>query len=605
MTARLLHFTLGPVQRFVAQARRTSDLWAGSFLLSWLTGQAMAAAVRNGGTILIPDVQEDALFGSLVNAASKFGPPVGSLPNRFKARVPEGFEPAVCRSAVDEAWRGLAAEVRRRLVDPLAAQGKGTPAIWERQVASFWETAWVIGPDLGTARDNAWLDRRKNWRTHRPPVEGGDHCMLMGEWQELSGFIRSRERKEQDQFWHAAKARAEEVSGNPLQLDENERLCAMALIKRLFRHVAKDVLGWTPSWDGEQPLRWPSTPRLAAADWLDRAWKNARDEAEAFVAVAKGTTAGLHEPELETGNRLSEVAGQLLHETGIESAYNDELGPVNRDALRKAYVRLKNKAGTPSSFYAMLLMDGDGIGALLRESEDAVTTGLARFSRQADAIIRKHGGSTVYAGGDDVLALLPLEGALSAALKLREAYRTAFADMPKATISAAVVFAHFHVPLRHVLDEAHTRLDKVAKEDNGRDSLAICVLAQSGITREWVSTWQANDICPPRMMITAAQDIDQQISGRLFYAIREQYGGVISGDIFGQDDIRRVLLAEYRCSGVGAGRAHDETNKLIDQLLVLAERHAAAGSKHEANTSLVSMNGPLMARFLAQERRPA
>ncbi|MEZ5479145.1 MAG: type III-B CRISPR-associated protein Cas10/Cmr2 [Thiolinea sp.] len=28
------HFTLGPVQSFVAQARRTRDFWAGSFILS-------------------------------------------------------------------------------------------------------------------------------------------------------------------------------------------------------------------------------------------------------------------------------------------------------------------------------------------------------------------------------------------------------------------------------------------------------------------------------------------------------------------------------------------------------------------------------------------
>ena len=30
-------FTLGPVQGFVAQARRTRDFWAGSFILSWLS----------------------------------------------------------------------------------------------------------------------------------------------------------------------------------------------------------------------------------------------------------------------------------------------------------------------------------------------------------------------------------------------------------------------------------------------------------------------------------------------------------------------------------------------------------------------------------------
>ena len=45
------HFTLGPVQGFVAQARRTRDFWAGSFLLSWLSGVAMAAVRRQQGQI--------------------------------------------------------------------------------------------------------------------------------------------------------------------------------------------------------------------------------------------------------------------------------------------------------------------------------------------------------------------------------------------------------------------------------------------------------------------------------------------------------------------------------------------------------------------------
>jgi len=37
-----LSFTLGPVQAFVAQARRTRDLWAGSWLLSYLAESALA-----------------------------------------------------------------------------------------------------------------------------------------------------------------------------------------------------------------------------------------------------------------------------------------------------------------------------------------------------------------------------------------------------------------------------------------------------------------------------------------------------------------------------------------------------------------------------------
>jgi len=56
------YFTLGPVQRFVAQARRTRDLWSGSFLLSYLAGCAMVAVEKNDGAITVPDVSCDPLF---------------------------------------------------------------------------------------------------------------------------------------------------------------------------------------------------------------------------------------------------------------------------------------------------------------------------------------------------------------------------------------------------------------------------------------------------------------------------------------------------------------------------------------------------------------
>ena len=140
-----------------------------------------------------------------------------------------------------------------------------------------------------------------------------------------------------------------------------------------------------------------------------------------------------------------------------------------------------------------------------------ITKGLAGFSSQVDAAIRQHGGNTIYAGGDDVLALLPLEGAVLAALALRQAYRGAL--IPEATISAALVFAHFHVPLRHVLREAHRQLDDVAKDGNGRDSLAL-VLTQSGVTREWVSTWEARTAAPVQTMIDSARELDEKTSGR-------------------------------------------------------------------------------------------
>lgn len=608
MTERLLHFTLGPVQGFVAQARRTRDLWAGSFLLSWLSGKAMKAVLDSGGKIIIPDVKQDALFTALSADRRGFGPAVGSLPNRFKAEVSAGFNPSLCREAVDSAWKQLAGGVWDRFIAPVAGNGKDTKAIWDRQVGSFWETSVVIGAPDGS--DHTWLDRRKNWRSHRPPVEGGDHCMLMGDWQELSGFIRSREQAAQDAFWRELKEYVDEKSDNPLQLDENERLCAIALVKRLFPHVARDALGWEPSWDGGQQVRWPSTPRLAAAAWLRHAWKEARAESEAFVALAKDTKGKLIEPEVDAGtepvNLLSKVPGHLLHESGIEYAHDDELGSVNRGALREAYKSLAKKAGEPSAFYALLLMDGDRVGRLLRQrGEELVTQGLARFSAQVDRIVRRRGGNTVYAGGDDVLALLPVESALRAALGLHEAYRGAFPGVSEATISAAVVLAHFHVPLRHVLHEAHQQLDVVAKEENGRDSISICVLTQSGVTRQWVSAWGEDQASPPRMLADMARDIVDKTSGGFFYAMREQYERVIRDGVLSKAEIRQILLAEYRRSEAAEGQKPDDVDRHMDRLFMLAERYAASHDCPRAkNAPAVSMDGPMMARFLARQARP-
>ena len=52
MANHYFHFTIGPVQGFVAQARRTRDFWTGSFILSWLSAVAMLAVRQQGGTIL-------------------------------------------------------------------------------------------------------------------------------------------------------------------------------------------------------------------------------------------------------------------------------------------------------------------------------------------------------------------------------------------------------------------------------------------------------------------------------------------------------------------------------------------------------------------------
>jgi CRISPR-associated protein Cmr2 len=85
----------------------------------------MAAVQEAGGSIILPDVTDDALMKAIRTPPGGC-PAIGSLPNRFKARVPEGFDPKVCRNAIDASWRRLAGRVWERFVEPVAEHGRDT-----------------------------------------------------------------------------------------------------------------------------------------------------------------------------------------------------------------------------------------------------------------------------------------------------------------------------------------------------------------------------------------------------------------------------------------------------------------------------------------------
>lgn len=106
--------------------------------------------------------------------------------------------------------------------------------------------------------------------------------------------------------------------------------------------------------------------------------------------------------------------------------------------------------------------------------------------------MRDHDGVTIYAGGDDVLAMLPMLDALKCAKSLSKNYEQHFQEIipeASATISAGLVFSHYHIPLSTVMREAHHILDEVAKDENGRASIAVSVLKNSGKYCQWTVTW--------------------------------------------------------------------------------------------------------------------
>ncbi|MEJ5237886.1 type III-B CRISPR-associated protein Cas10/Cmr2 [Limisphaera sp. VF-2] len=498
-----LHFSFGPVQAFIAQARRTRDLYVGSFLLSHLALKAMEAAASAGGRLVLPDLAR------IRSAAAQSGLAHAVAPNRFLAEFSDEAVAAQAGQAAAQAlkneWRSIADVVWTQCLEPGAALGRNSRAIWERQIDSFWEIFWVVGPPA----EHDLLDRRRQWRTLPPTSEPGDHCTLMGQWQELSGWIRATERKAQDEFWHAVRTRLHSLQASVFDLEEDERLCAIAFVKRFLPLVSRQALGRDLSVE-----HWPSTVTIAAVPWLrklksapgpllEQCAEYARyvrsvSSERAVLAGASGRIALLRDFPRAAGD-FPKLSGNFLNRSALLNERSTRLQseasrPELAEKLRRLEQASQDRAG---NFYAVLVMDGDSMGRLLRqESPERLTAGLSAFATKAPALLEQEtlSGVCVYSGGDDLLALLPVDSALDAAVAVRRLYQTTLqeqARVPSATISAGLALAHYRCALSRVLRYARYLLDQVAKDRIGRDAIAIGVLKPGGIACEWAQKFDA------------------------------------------------------------------------------------------------------------------
>ncbi|WP_231889439.1 type III-B CRISPR-associated protein Cas10/Cmr2 [Tistrella mobilis] len=649
--------SIGPVQGFVAQARRTRDLWAGSFLLSWLTGKAMAAVTAAGGRILVPAVDRDPLFLAITGVPSGLAaaPFIGSLPNQFSADLPEGVDPAICRKAVQDAWCGLGQAVRDTFVtDAVATAAKGgrpaLDALWDRQMAGFWEVIWVAGPQLPPAETGHWLAMRKNWRAHLRSgptgADGGDNCLLMGDWPELSGWLRSvrSERAKQDAFWAALRraVREKPTDVDTLELAEGERLSAIALVKRLFpvlpEPVLKRAIGWVPGGSRDRLRSWPSTRYMAALPWMQRLQA---DQAGKALARTYADEIG-RETEL-AGYRVAErhasrhlglpeqagfmaLDGNLFFDAALANPREFKVSDVTRKKLRTRLAKLIDEGGigAPSPYYAVLLMDGDNVGALIRSAGvDPVTALFSGFTAQVDTRVRAARGATIYAGGDDVMALLPLPDAIACARDLQRAYRdaahkaaaasglaptAAAAFVAAATISAGIVFAEAAVPLRLVLERARTLLKDLAKTANGRNSLALAILKPGGKDREWVSAWDGPAVdALVRMVDGMVNPREVRVSSGFIHALAGPFGTMLAGlhaadDLpdFDDDRLLDLLIETFRGDPSTRTLSEAQLRTVMVDYRNLCRRMRGDGGK----TAAFDPGAGLVLRFLA-ENMPA
>lgn len=631
---RYFHFTLGPVQSFVSQARRTRDFWAGSFLLSWLAAVAMREVQAQDGEIKFPRPDTD-FMAALEGKADK--PPMqGGVPNRFKAAVPDGFDPEQISTAVQTAWRALAAAVWN--VDLAGLANAESAAIWQRQIDGFWEMQWVLTDD---EKDSNCIDRMKNWRTHLSAPEPGPKCMMMDGWQEISGATRPNDTT-QKTFWKHLLSSGR--TGIATDLRQDEHLCAIAYVKRRFVRVF-DTLhvpmpgGWTlKGWT--LPSAVPSVQYMAVARWLAELLQKTQTDTElskkmwAFHDEAQELTGSHGEwgsnircvDDAKAPRKWSALDGGVFFDSMLENTRlwgeRAKLAPGVLDKLKR--LRKQAELGPISPFYAILRMDGDELGKQMSapEKQDAITQGLADFARGVPGIVEENSGFLIYAGGDDVLALSTLEDALKMAAEVRQHYKQCFKNNTvgiQTSISAAIEYVHVKTPLAKALDDSHHLLDNIAKDAAGRDALAVRVWKPGGLALEWAMPWDEAIQLDGKVAIEQlahefrnAEGDAEGMSTKFFYGLRERFAVLnpAAGEqpVLTPDQQRDLLAMQFLNSGVNRKawklpEARKQIDPLITQCRPRKRTRDNAGNidYQDRHPGVIEVDGALLVRFLAHK----
>jgi CRISPR-associated protein Cmr2 len=384
------------VQEFIAAARKTHDLLAGSRLLQQVAGHTAAKLVELGAELIFPDSE------------AKY-----EGPNKLLASLPSNINPKDASDVAHRAAKEFLNKAWKQATQSLSAgqQKCLNMQLAEQQLGQFLEfySAWVPwdGTDAGYVEARNQADRllagRKALRDFR-------------QTQKHPGVLKS-------------------------PLDPSRETIVTRLDTPRIAEDEDDEDGTVIRYETRMPQPMEEAPLvLKRAEWLDA------------VSLLKRI-------------RGSKEGG----------------APSTRDF------------GTSSEnpYIAVLAADGDAIGKHLKELQTVAdhrsfSQNLSAFAKAAsDRIGKDKKGYCIYAGGDDVLALLPVNRALQVACELAED----FCKKTKCTMSIGIALVHYLEPLQTAVQYARDA-EREAK-DNGRNRLRVSLHTRSGEVRSAEHSWKA------------------------------------------------------------------------------------------------------------------
>lgn len=501
MTQYVLTLSIGPVQEFIASARRSRDLWSGSWLLSEMAKAAAKSLFEAGAQMVFPFVDE--ATKDHLEPCDRMDDNF-SVGNKIQVQVDAADDADVrylveqAKAAAQSRFETIARQARQALQKLQARQDLNAALrdeIWQMQLNDYLEiqAAWARITEKGysdasqraasglaarkatrdftsTGASNAWDER---FMLPKSSLDGARETVLLEKANgdaDLSDVVRRK-----------------------LGLSRSEQLDCAGIVKRL----------------GGNSEQFTPVTRVAADAWLQGLPENELsklcDAYEPLIALNLATRV--------KGNQDIYADfpfdAQLLYRNRLDAALSDNKN--NADAseklsnLKNALKPIWHKYGEPCSYWAMLLADGDRMGELLDRAKtigehQAITEALSTFAESVPAKMRDFRAQCVYAGGDDVLGFVALDKAVDCADALRQAFSDSLkkvSDVLKAekapTLSVGLAICHISTPLGNVRRLAK-HAEKVAKGDNypadqQRNGLGITLSVRSGSDSDWRVQW--------------------------------------------------------------------------------------------------------------------
>lgn len=399
----LFLFTIGPVQQFIFQARKTQDLFMGSFLLSYLTFIGMEEVIDRYGpkSIIYPNLSAQPLMEwhlkrCNINRKSSISSFIDqpTIPNRFVALIPESEESKIIKlahkmeDAVRKKWKEMVDIVlnKFKLIDKIRSDKKDEDckAVIKKQTLDFPEIYWVAMPfkkdgkyiteedfkdffeevqkenvgliyHLGYSALEKSMGIRKNLRNFSQTNEYGKKCNICGTKE---GVIKAGMGSLQVGKY----------------ISEKEALCIPCFVKRALDKYLGDKV------DGKFiDYTFPSTAEMASSNFKKRALKDAEVQFNAYIDNIKKIVGEnvLRQIQVKPLNKIEgdfnnvvNIEGEWFFEENlctenIKKQFGIEIDDKEIKDLRKSLKQITDEVGEPNPYYAVVLFDGDNMGEWL------------------------------------------------------------------------------------------------------------------------------------------------------------------------------------------------------------------------------------------------